>query len=792
MSDTSSTSRGSQPPDPARIVADHLPAGYTADFDGRHDNGKYGASASGPSTPTQSAEESSLKLQGGDVHRDLFKMNASKRNNMHRRANTFHSVPDVRHVDDTPFTVGDQLIPGGFRRAFLQQRHGDDFLARRIPITRNFVEFLDLYGSFAGEDLVDTDEEAVVEGEEAEPGERQPLLRHGPLSVRAPRPADAGTLKTFFTLIKAFVGTGIMFLPKAFSNGGILFSTVAMLVVSAITMVAFHLLLRLEQRYPGGYGEIGEAIAGRRMRTLILVSIALSQLGFVCAGMVFVAENLHEFFASVTGGNSPFTAAELIAAQAAILVPLAWIRNISKLGPLALLADVCIVVGIGYLYWFTTTSLATTGPAESVILFNPARYTLMLGSAIFTFEGIGLILPIQASMAQPHHFEPLLALVMLIITAVFTSVGALCYAVFGADTRIEVISNLPRNKDGRIIGIVDAVQLLYAIAVLVGTPVQLFPALRIAEARLFGPLRSGKGSPRTKWAKNAFRFAVVGVCALIALAGAGNLDRFVALIGSVACVPLVYVYPAYLHWKGVARSSRRWRWRPMTPTDLPAVMRIGDEIHRDLPEDEAVFRERLLLFPAGCFVLEVNGFEDGEGGNSVARKDGSETSTNIGGYIISFPVRRNRPPALNARFPGGVLPVGADQYYLHDVAVLPQFRGRGAASAGVRMILRGGEGKDGDQNGNGDGNGQRAEDRRGPAAGYETTALVSVYGTARFWERFGFRVVATAETGLVRGNERHGAVERAVEEEGHWEALRDKLRGYGDDAKFMVRQNRVV
>ncbi|KAL2265005.1 hypothetical protein VTJ83DRAFT_7515 [Remersonia thermophila] len=577
MSDTSSTSRDSQPPDPARIVADHLPAGYTADFDGHQESAAPDASSPrpltpGPSTPAQPAAESSLKLQGGDVHRDLFKMQAAERNKMHRRTNTFHSIPEVARAGDAPFTVGDQLIPGGFRRAFLQQQQqqqqqgrGDGILARRIPITRNFVEFLDLYGSFAGEDLVDTDEEAVAEGEEAEPGERQPLLRHGPLSVRASRPADAGTLKTFFTLVKAFVGTGIMFLPKAFSNGGILFSTVAMIAVSAVTMVAFHLLLRLEQRYPGGYGDIGKAIAGKRMQTLILVSIAISQLGFVCAGMVFVAENLHGFLDSVTGGNSPLSAAELIAAEAAVLAPLAWIRNISKLGPFALLADVFMAVGIGYLYRFTTASLAAAGPADTVVLFNPARYTLMLGSAIFSFEGIGLILPIQASMAEPRRFEPLLALVMLLITAVFTSVGALCYLVFGADTRIEVISNLPRGRpddgagggQGRVaMGIVDVVQLLYAVAILVGTPVQLFPALRIAEARLFGPLRSGKGSPRTKWAKNAFRLAVVALCALVSLVGAGNLDRFVALIGSVACVPLVYVYPAYLHWKGLARG--RW------------------------------------------------------------------------------------------------------------------------------------------------------------------------------------------------------------------------------------------
>jgi proton-coupled amino acid transporter len=549
----------------AQVVAEHLPSGYTAEFHGASEarDGNGPSPSGSEAAPPPPSEESSLRLQGGDIHRDLFKIDAAARGPGHRRAATFHSTREFQQEEGSPvMTVGDQLAPQGFRRAFLHRQHGHDFMAARLPITRDFVEFLDLYGSFAGEDLADTDEEAITEEEEeeeeqaaAEAGEQRPLLRPRIPAARAPpRRHEAGTVKTFFTLIKAFVGTGIMFLPKAFGNGGILFSTLAMLSLSVITMIAFHLLLQCKMHHGGGYGEIGNAIAGPKMRALILFSIALSQLGFVCAGMVFVAENLLTFFNAVTNHHSPFTTTGLIILQLLVLVPLAWIRNIAKLGIVALLADACILVGVSYIYHFTTTALAADGVDASVVLFNPRDYTLTIGAAIFTFEGIGLILPIQSSMANPHHFERLLGLVMVIITVVFTSVGALCYATFGERTRIEIIDNFP--QDSRL---VNAVQLLYAVAVLVGTPVQLFPALRIVEGRVFGHARSGKRSLRTKWAKNLFRLGVLVVCALVSVAGAGNLDRFVALIGSAACVPLVYVYPAYLHWKGVA--TKRWaRW----------------------------------------------------------------------------------------------------------------------------------------------------------------------------------------------------------------------------------------
>lgn len=469
---------------------------------------------------------------------------------MHKRAATFHQISGSGEDEHEGLTVNEQLAPGGFRRAFLRQPQKDQTWAARIPFTSSFVEFLDLYGSFAGEDLADSDDEAIIDDEEPEEPEpeRRPLLGRRRSSRGPLRSATASTGKTFFTLLKAFIGTGIMFLPKAFDNGGMLFSTITMVVVSAVTMLAFHLLLACKSKHGGGYGEIGEAIAGPVMRNLILSSITLSQLGFVCSGIVFVAENLTSFFEAVTHGHNPISPAKLILLQVLVLVPLSYIRNIAKLGPVALLADVFILIGVSYMYYYDIAHIVSEGINPTVVLFNPSKYTLMVGSAIFTFEGIGLILPIQSSMAKPERFEWLLGVVMFLITIIFTAVGVLCYATFGKGTSIEIINNYPQTSK-----FVNAVQFLYSMAVLAGNPVQLFPALRILEGAMFGH-RSGKRSLRTKWKKNAFRSLLVFICGGISIIGTGNLDKFVALIGSFACVPLVYIYPAYLHYKGVATS----------------------------------------------------------------------------------------------------------------------------------------------------------------------------------------------------------------------------------------------
>jgi len=70
------------------------------------------------------------------------------------------------------------------------------------------------------------------------------------------------------------------------------------------------------------------------------------------------------------------------------------------------------------------------------------------------------------------------------------------------------------------------------MAILLSIPLQFFPAVRILENGLFS--RSGKRDPRVKWTKNLFRFALVMFCTVVSWAGAADLDKFVALIGSFA------------------------------------------------------------------------------------------------------------------------------------------------------------------------------------------------------------------------------------------------------------------
>ena len=134
------------------------------------------------------------------------------------------------------------------------------------------------------------------------------------------------------------------------------------------------------------------------------------------------------------------------------------------------------------------------------------------------------------------------------------------------------------------------------------------------------------------------------------------------------------------------------KWRNMKPADIPLVYKIACHLHPDFYEELSIFYERLALCPEGCFVLE---------------------ELTIGGYAISHPFRRESPP-LNTLIKE--IPV-ATCWYIHDVALLPSFRGNRATSAIVSKM-----------------------EELARSQGLQEMTLTSVSGSHTFWNRIGFSV----------------------------------------------------
>jgi proton-coupled amino acid transporter len=208
--------------------------------------------------------------------------------------------------------------------------------------------------------------------------------------------------------------------------------------------------------------------------------------------------------------------------------------------------------------YFDFIEVMVNGISKEISFFNTESFPLFIGTAIYAYEGISLILPIADSMKEPEKFGSVLATCILSIGSVFTIIGISGYMTFGDSVGTIIFLNLPKNSP-----IVILLQFAYALAIILSFPLTVYPTIRITEqgnftfcnlhAGIFGH-HTGKSSPLIKWQKNIYRTFVILFVTILSYSGADNLDKIVSLVGCFACIPLCFIYPAIFHYN-IAQSK---------------------------------------------------------------------------------------------------------------------------------------------------------------------------------------------------------------------------------------------
>lgn len=503
-------------------------------------------------SPVHAAELHDISVEGSDMTRDIHVALFQTVGNRP----TARSLPDASVVlyEDVG-RASDMAQPGGFRRGHVL---ADDVKAPPAHAHASFLDTLVRRPVRAGRDAVQASYDdfilaslgygmsrADLDGDDNvgddDDDATTPLVRYRvdhTAAYKSFSEADAGvgeatdTLsssrgasvrKTVFTVLKSFIGSGILFLPKAFENGGMLFSLVGLAVSAALSTLC---MLRLtacsnavrqsssSTQTGVSYGRVGEQAFGAPGRVAVNVSLVLSQLGFCCSYLIFVEQNVGELLAPLlpTWDVASWT---LLVLQVPLYTPLTWVRRLEYFALTNVVADVLILFGLVYIMGYSVRVLETSNRPATWVNFNAQSWALFLGTAVYCFEGIGLVLPIYDAMdpkTQPQ-FPRLLATSILFLVALFSLFAGLVYAAFGRETQSVVTLNLP---PATVSGATMAVQLTYSLALVLTYPLMLYPVVKILESYVFAHRRV-KGYWR--WQKNAFRFALVCLTAAIAYFG---------------------------------------------------------------------------------------------------------------------------------------------------------------------------------------------------------------------------------------------------------------------------------
>ena len=346
----------------------------------------------------------------------------------------------------------------------------------------------------------------------------------------------ASSFELFVNILICFIGTGILALPYAFSRGGILLSAITLVLVAILSMFCMHKLVEtkraLERAGAIGlkatYGDVADAAGGVHMKRAVNTMLIVSQLGFSTAYLIFVADNLSSVIPSLSR-------AEVVGFCVPILCAVSCIRDIARLAPFSLVADAAILFSISVVF---VTDAKNFSYHRDVSLFVPGSSAtrsplpFLFGMFVYCFEGIGMVLPLEASAADRTQFPKLLFIGIGLIVTIYLAFGLAGYCAYGSETEDLITMNLDPSKSPWT---TTAVKTGLSIGLLLTYPMMMMPVYHTIETQ-----------KTSTWYRITVRSLLVILTAIVGISVPG-FSEFISLIGSIACSVLAFVIPVVLH-----------------------------------------------------------------------------------------------------------------------------------------------------------------------------------------------------------------------------------------------------
>ncbi|KAM7000474.1 proton-coupled amino acid transporter 1 isoform 1-T2 [Tautogolabrus adspersus] len=370
--------------------------------------------------------------------------------------------------------------------------------------------------------------------------------------------------QTLIHLLKGNIGTGLLGLPLAVKNAGLVLGPVSLLCMGVVAVHCMRMLVQcshhLGAKVNRPFLTYGEAVQygmenvswlrrqsqwGKQIVNLFLI---ITQLGFCCVYFVFLSDNIKQVVEAANA--TTFSCHMNLTNQTQVLVPsfdsrlymlcflppfilLVFTPNLKYLAPLSLMANLVMTASLILIYFYSLTNIPY--PIDLPKVGRAKDYPLFFGTAIFAFEGIGVVLPLENKMQRPQRFIPVLYFGMGIVTFLYISLGTIGYMCFGEHIGGSITLNLPNCW------MYQAVKLLYCFGIFITFALQFYVPAEI----LIPPVLARVSERWEKPVDLMLRtLLVIFTCALAILIP--ELDLVISLVGSVSSSFLALIFPPLL------------------------------------------------------------------------------------------------------------------------------------------------------------------------------------------------------------------------------------------------------
>uniref|UniRef100_A0A2K5XD32 Solute carrier family 36 member 2 n=1 Tax=Mandrillus leucophaeus TaxID=9568 RepID=A0A2K5XD32_MANLE len=274
-------------------------------------------------------------------------------------------------------------------------------------------------------------------------------------------------IQALIHLVKGNMGTGILGLSLAVKNAGILMGPLSLLVMGLIACHCMHILVRCAQRFCKRLNKPFMDYGDTVMHGLEASPSAWLQNHAHWGVVEAVNSTTNNCHSNETVILIPTMDSRLyMLSFLPFLVLLVLIRNLRILTIFSMLANISMLVSLVIIAQYITQEIPD--PSRLPLVASWKTYPLFFGTAIFSFESIGVVLPLENKMKNARHFPAILSLGMSIVTSLYISIGTLGYLRFGDDIKASISLNLPNCW------LYQSVKLLYIAGILCTYALQFY------------------------------------------------------------------------------------------------------------------------------------------------------------------------------------------------------------------------------------------------------------------------------------------------------------------------------
>lgn len=366
--------------------------------------------------------------------------------------------------------------------------------------------------------------------------------------------------ETLIHLLKGCLGTGILAMPEAFRNSGMLNGIISTFLIGALCAYCLDTLVRSQYilcqkrkvallTYPDSMKvacEEGPECLKRFAKYAPGITnffLIVYQIGICCVYIVFVAVNVK----SVVNQHLS-TDVDLKLYFLALFVPfllIMCIRNLKLLAPFSVLANIITFITFGVVLYYVVQDLPSFSDRPSFgTLFN---YPLYFGTTLFSLQAVGVVIALENNMATPKSFlGPLgvLNIGMVLVTFCYVGMGMMGYWKYGEIIQPSITLNFPKTDI-----LAQCINILYSIAIFISFGLQGYVPVQIIWSDYL--VKHLEDSNKKMFWEYILRFAIVLLTFVLGML-IPLLGLFIGLVGSFCLSALGIAFPAIIelcaHW----------------------------------------------------------------------------------------------------------------------------------------------------------------------------------------------------------------------------------------------------